>query len=171
VCLRACALVWQGRHSLTVASVRTRVGRGKQRVSTPRVYAFTFVQTSVVWPLRRHETDGACTATTYVAEPLKLIPYYCLNHSSWPLSNNIEVTYRLCRVKPGKSLTSQDRQLYIKTHMKASLEITSHKSLHNIIQRFIITNQVFIIKVNSSDSKHSGNKVLIDISNITRGHL
>jgi hypothetical protein len=120
---------------------------------------------------RRHETDGACTATTYVAEPLKLIPYYCLNHSSWPLSNNIEVTYRLCRVKPGKSLTSQDRQLYIKTHMKASLEITSHKSLHNIIQRFIITNQVFIIKVNSSDSKHSGNKVLIDISNITRGHL
>jgi hypothetical protein len=49
-----------------------------------------------------------------VTEPLKLIPYYCLNHSSWPLSNNIEVTCRLCRVVPGKSLTSQDRHLYNK---------------------------------------------------------
>jgi hypothetical protein len=58
-----------------------------------------------------------------VTEPLKLIPYYCLNHSSWPLSNNIEVTCRLYRVKPGKSLTSQDRQMYIKTHTKVSPEI------------------------------------------------
>jgi hypothetical protein len=58
-----------------------------------------------------------------VIEPPKLIPYYCLNHSTWPLSNNIEVTCRLCRVKPGKSLTSQDRQLYIKTHTKANPEI------------------------------------------------
>jgi hypothetical protein len=49
-----------------------------------------------------------------VTEPLKLIPYYCLNHSSWPLSNNIEVTCRLCWVGPGKSLTSQDRHLYNK---------------------------------------------------------
>jgi hypothetical protein len=55
-----------------------------------------------------------------VTEPLKLIPYYCLNHTSSPLSNNIEVTCHLCWVKPGKSLTSQDRQLYIKTHTKAS---------------------------------------------------
>jgi hypothetical protein len=41
-----------------------------------------------------------------VTKSLKLIPYYCLNHSPWPLSNNIEVTCRLCRVKPGKSHTS-----------------------------------------------------------------
>jgi hypothetical protein len=60
---------------------------------------------------------------TGVTEPLKLIPYYCLNHSTWPLSNNIEVTCRHCRVKPGKSLTSQDQQLYIKTHTKASPKI------------------------------------------------
>jgi hypothetical protein len=58
-----------------------------------------------------------------VKEQLKLIPYYCLNLSTWPLSNNIEVTCRLCRVKPGKSLTSHDPQIYIKTHMKASPEI------------------------------------------------
>jgi hypothetical protein len=52
--------------------------------------------------------------TVGVTEPLKLISYYCLNHSSWPLNNNIEVTCRLCRVIPGKSLTSQDRHLYNK---------------------------------------------------------
>jgi hypothetical protein len=40
------------------------VGRGEQRCSTPRVYAFTFVQTSMAWPRGRHETDGACMATT-----------------------------------------------------------------------------------------------------------
>jgi hypothetical protein len=53
-------------------------------------------------------------AVDNVTEPLKLIPYYCLNHSSWPLSNNIEVTCRLCRVTPCKSLTSLDRHLYNK---------------------------------------------------------
>jgi hypothetical protein len=46
-----------------------------------------------------------------VTEPLKLLPYYRLNRSSGSLSNNTEVTRRLCRVKPGESLTSQDRHL------------------------------------------------------------
>jgi hypothetical protein len=68
-----------------------------------------------------------CTPTSLpleiATELLKLIPYYCLNHYTWPLSNNIEVTCRLCWVKPVKSLTPPDRQLYIKTNMKASLEI------------------------------------------------
>jgi hypothetical protein len=59
----------------------------------------------------------------YVTDPLQLFPYYCLNHSSWQLSNNTEVTCRLYRVKPGKSLTSQDRHLYIKTHTKATPKI------------------------------------------------
>jgi hypothetical protein len=62
-------------------------------------------------------SDLWCTSEALmpaVTEPLKLIPYYCPNHSSWPLSNNIEVTCRLCRVKPSKSLTSQDRHLYNK---------------------------------------------------------
>jgi hypothetical protein len=59
----------------------------------------------------------------YVTDPLQLFPYYCLNNSSWQLSNNTEVTCRLYRVKPGKSLTSQDRHLYIKTHTKATPKI------------------------------------------------
>jgi hypothetical protein len=40
------------------------VGQGEQMGSTPRVYAFAFVQTSAAWPRGRHETDGACMAMT-----------------------------------------------------------------------------------------------------------
>jgi RNA polymerase-interacting CarD/CdnL/TRCF family regulator len=49
-----------------------------------------------------------------VTEPLKLLPHYRLNSSSGSLSNNTEVPRRLCRVVPGKSLTSHDRHLYNK---------------------------------------------------------
>jgi hypothetical protein len=48
--MRACALVRLGRQSLTLAGVRTWVVQGEQRGSTPRVYAFAFVQTSATWP-------------------------------------------------------------------------------------------------------------------------
>jgi hypothetical protein len=38
---------------------------GRAEGFDPLVYAFAFVQTSLVaWPRGRHETDGACTATT-----------------------------------------------------------------------------------------------------------
>jgi hypothetical protein len=57
-----------------------------------------------------------------VTEPLKLLPHYRLKPSSGSLSNNTEVTRRLCRVVPGKSLTSQDRHLYNKLTRKASPE-------------------------------------------------
>jgi hypothetical protein len=41
-----------------------------------------------------------------VTEPPKITPYYRLGLSMWPLSNNKELFYRFCRVKPGKSLTT-----------------------------------------------------------------
>jgi sensor domain CHASE-containing protein len=63
-CVRACALVRPGRQSLTPAGARTRIVQGEQRGSTPRMYAFAFVQISAAWPRRRHETDGVCMATT-----------------------------------------------------------------------------------------------------------
>jgi hypothetical protein len=44
-----------------------------------------------------------------VAEPPKIIPYYRLNLSTWPLSNNKELFCRHCWVKPGKSLTTGSR--------------------------------------------------------------
>jgi hypothetical protein len=40
-----------------------------------------------------------------VTEPLKIIPYYRLSLSTWPLSNNKELLSRFRRVKPGKSHT------------------------------------------------------------------
>jgi hypothetical protein len=44
-----------------------------------------------------------------VTEPPKIIPYYRLSRSTWPLSNNKELFCRLWRVKPGKSLTTVSR--------------------------------------------------------------
>jgi hypothetical protein len=44
------------------------------------------------------------TKTLTVTESLKLGLYYCLNHSTWPLNNNIEVTRRLYWVKPENHL-------------------------------------------------------------------
>jgi hypothetical protein len=41
-----------------------------------------------------------------VTEPPKIIPYYRLSRSTWPLSNNKELLSRFCRVKPGKSHTT-----------------------------------------------------------------
>jgi hypothetical protein len=64
-----------------------------------------------IWSLR---VSRKKFESVYVTEPLKLIPHYRLNPSSGSLSNNTEVTCHLCRVVPGKSLTSQDRHLYNK---------------------------------------------------------
>jgi hypothetical protein len=41
-----------------------------------------------------------------VTEPPKIIPYYRLSRSTWPLSNNNELLSRFRRVKPGKSHTT-----------------------------------------------------------------
>jgi hypothetical protein len=41
-----------------------------------------------------------------VTEPPKIIPYYRLSRSTWPLSNNKELISRFRRVKPGKSHTT-----------------------------------------------------------------
>jgi hypothetical protein len=44
--------------------------------------------------------------STSVTEPPKIIPYYRLCRSTWPLSNNKELLSRFRRVKPGKSHTT-----------------------------------------------------------------
>jgi hypothetical protein len=41
-----------------------------------------------------------------VTEPPKIIPYYRLSLSTWPLSNNKELLSRFRQVKPGESLTT-----------------------------------------------------------------
>jgi hypothetical protein len=49
------------------------------------------------------------SALATVTEPPKIILYYCLSLSTWPLSNNKELFCRFCWVKPGKSLTTGSR--------------------------------------------------------------
>jgi hypothetical protein len=45
----------------------------------------------------------------HVTEPPKIVPYYRLSLSTWPLGNNKELFCRFRRVKPGKSLTIGSR--------------------------------------------------------------
>jgi hypothetical protein len=49
---------------------------------------------------------AALVAIVTVTEPPKIIPYYRLSRSTWPLSNNKELLSRFRRVKPGKSHTT-----------------------------------------------------------------
>jgi hypothetical protein len=44
-----------------------------------------------------------------VTEPPKIIPYYRLSLSTWPLSNTKELLSRFGWVKPGESLTTGSR--------------------------------------------------------------
>jgi hypothetical protein len=52
----------------------------------------------------------AATGVTWrrgvVTEPPKIVPYYRLSLSTWPLSNKKELFCRFRRVKPGKSHTT-----------------------------------------------------------------
>jgi hypothetical protein len=51
-----------------------------------------------------------------------------------------------------KSLVTKDRQPYIKTHTKASPEISKSQFIASIpIKGYLITNRVFCIKVNCSE--------------------
>jgi hypothetical protein len=46
---------------------------------------------------------------TTLTESPKIILYYRLSRSTWPLSNNKEIFCRLCQIMPGKSLTTGSR--------------------------------------------------------------
>jgi hypothetical protein len=95
-----------------------------------------------------------------VIEPPKLTAYYHINHSFWSLRNSTELTCRLCRVKPCKSLVTKDRQPYIKTHTKGESRdkqvtiyyINSHEGLFNYKPSLFHKSKLFRV------DKYSGNK-------------
>jgi hypothetical protein len=93
--------------------VATATARSSLTVLLPAVVAATLTAAAATTEAPTMEPTGGPAAAA-VTELLKLLPYYRLNPSSGPLSHNTEVTRRLCRVVPGKSLTSQDRHLYNK---------------------------------------------------------
>jgi hypothetical protein len=68
-----------------------------------------------------------------VTEPPKIVLYYRLSLSTWPLSNNKELLCRFRRVKPGKSHT---------TGLLICAKPTRMRDQSTILH-YIITNQVF----------------------------
>jgi hypothetical protein len=99
-----------------------------------------------------------------VTEPPKIILYYRLSLSTWPLSNNKELLSRFRRVKPGESLTTGSRyalspheggtrvQHYITLHY-----ITLHKS-PQVHKYLTLQTGFFIHKSKGDQSLNSGNK-------------
>jgi hypothetical protein len=75
-----------------------------------------------------------------VTEPPKIIPYYRLSLSTWPLSNNKELLSRFRWVKPGKSLTTGSR--YALSPHEGGTRV-QHYITQKVHKFNIITNQVF----------------------------
>jgi hypothetical protein len=131
--------------------------RGEVRSLRSKVKHSRFEAINVSSPIYSNEAENPNTSTEQcpaetVIEPPKLTAYYHINHSFWSLRNNTELTCRLCRVKPCKSLVTKDRQPYVKTHTKASLEINKSQFITSIpMKGYLITNRVFCIKVNCSE--------------------
>jgi hypothetical protein len=79
-------------------------------------------------------------AAMSVTEPPKIIMYYCLSRSTWPLSNNKEVFCWLYRVMRGESLTIGS---LICAKPTRSWDQSTSATLHKSWQSYIITNQIF----------------------------
>jgi hypothetical protein len=75
-----------------------------------------------------------------VTEPPKIVPYYRLSLSTWPLSNNKELFCRFRRVKPGKSHTTGSLICAKPTRRRDQSTILHYIKVHKFN---IITSQVF----------------------------
>jgi hypothetical protein len=84
--------------------------------------------------------DGRRQEWRDVTEPPRIVPYYCLSLSAWPLRNNKELFCSFHRVKPGKSHTTGSL-IYAKTTRRRDQSTTlQYIKVHKLN---IITNQVF----------------------------
>jgi hypothetical protein len=75
-----------------------------------------------------------------VIELPKIIPYYRLSRSTWPLSNNKELLSRFRRVRPGKSHTTGSLICAKPTRRRDQSTTLHYIKVHKFN---IITNQVF----------------------------
>jgi hypothetical protein len=66
----------------------------------------TYSQVPLTHRLERCHLLDAVRVEMLVTEPPKIVPYYRLSLSTWPLSNNKELFCSFRRVKPGKSHTT-----------------------------------------------------------------
>jgi hypothetical protein len=75
-----------------------------------------------------------------VTEPPRIVPYYRLSLSTWPLSNNKELLCRFRRVKPSKSHTTGSLICAKPTRRRDKSTTLHYTKVHKFN---IITNQVF----------------------------
>jgi hypothetical protein len=92
-----------------------------------------------------------------VTEPPKIVPYYRLSRSTWPLSNNKELFCRFRRVKPGKSHTTGSL-ICAKPTRRQDQSTTLHYITLKVHKFNIITDQVFVHK-SKGDSEFKQRKV------------
>jgi hypothetical protein len=86
------------------------------------------------------ESDKSILKEQIVTEPPKLILYYRLSRSTWPLSNNKELLSRFRRVKPGKSHTTGSLICAKPTRRRDQSTTLNYIKVHKFN---IITNQIF----------------------------
>jgi hypothetical protein len=79
-----------------------------------KIYTFTCTCIRLWWKWENYHKTNSCWThsskhyhflTEIVTESPKIIPYYRLSRSTWPLSNNKELLSHFRWVKPGKSHT------------------------------------------------------------------
>jgi hypothetical protein len=94
-----------------------------------------------------------------VTEPPKIILYYRLSLSTWPLSNNKELLSRFRWVKPGESLTTGSR--YALSPHEGGTRVQHYITLHKspqVHKYLILQTRFFIRKSKGDQSSNNGNK-------------
>jgi hypothetical protein len=99
-----------------------------------------------------------------VTEPPKIIPYYRLSRSTWPLSDNKELLSRFRRVKPGKSHTTGSL-ICAKPTRRRDQSTTLHY-IKSFTSLTLLQTRFLYIKVNMVQSLNSGK---IKLAHATHG--
>jgi hypothetical protein len=120
--------------------------RGPSQKSVESCGTRSFIQFEEKLTTRAHmqkgkdiEDSGTNTGRS-VTEPPKIVLYYCLSLSTWPLSNNKERFCRFRRVRPGKSHTTGSLICAKPTRRRDQSTTLHHIKVHKFN---IFTNQVF----------------------------
>jgi hypothetical protein len=100
---------------------------------------------------------GRETVPRPVTAPPKIIPYYRLSRSTWPLSNNKELLSRFRRVKPGKSHTTGSL-ICAKPTRRRDQSTTLHYITLKSTSSTLLQTRFFVHKSKHDQSLNSGNK-------------
>jgi hypothetical protein len=93
-----------------------------------------------------------------VTEPPKIILYYLLSQSTWPLSNNKELLSRFRRVKPGKSHTTASL-ICAKPTRRRDQSTTLHYIKGSQVLKYLILQTRFFVHEGKHDSEFKQRKI------------